>query len=557
VIRYSYIDDVVSEGAFKISEIDPNGTRRTLRRANQYGDTAWHVLRLYAFTGSNPVYDSTQTVLDGRTVVWLDDILLYDTDAYIALWDSLGDWQGGPFAAVNHYRPDSLARIQYIDLGRNKDGAGFYDTIADSTWAAPRTESLWWGYVKWWKEDPGWLMWPNDTPFVLDSTISVNWPPAADPYLYIDWSEYANEDSLLADQCADATQCRLHWDGWSTVGEWGTPSTGPFVDSAVRRIMLDTTVKPPAKLGATKSLRFDWRYVYGVCDSAESANPTTGGICSNLGEHNALIYLDTSVADPDPKNTTEIWASLWYRYGPNFSPCNLNDAPCGYKTVFIRLPNGNSRSAWRLGGRGETFAASKAYGWKVGNSGAGAGISHGPLHGDSMIWAEAAASHIDAQWNGAGTPLFIRYKDTLTSITDTMWHVVWIYHKQGSGTTPSTATLDGRIVMWIDSVLMFDSDYSLDQGLIDPWNNFNNDTNEPVQGFDALEIGNNKDKGGDDDTISAELWEVPRIEQMWCGPVSIYRQDPGWLMWPDVTPYVTTSAEYNYDPPGYPGAWSP
>ena len=119
--------------------------------------------------------------------------------------------------------------------------------------------------------------------------------------------------------------------------------------------------------------------------------------------------------------------------------------------------------------------------------------------------------------------------------------------------TPSTATLDGRIVLWLDSVLLYDSDYDIAAGLIDPWNNFNWSAAEPVLGFTGIDFGHNKDKGGADDTTSAGVWTVPRIETMYYGPVSIYREDPGWLTFPADTPVRQLVNIRNYDPPGYPG----
>jgi hypothetical protein len=167
-----YTDSVNSyyttpEGAFKIGEVIPNGIPWTLRRKNLYGDTAWHVFRLYASVGTNPAYDSAANSKDARTALWLDGELVYDSEYYIKAGDAY------PFGIANIEQQSNTSVIRYISIGRNKDAAGWDDTTAAGQWTVPRTESVWWGYVKWWDEDPGWAVFPADTPLVQDSSYAL------------------------------------------------------------------------------------------------------------------------------------------------------------------------------------------------------------------------------------------------------------------------------------------------------------------------------------------------------------------------------------------------
>jgi hypothetical protein len=96
-------------------------------KANPYFDGQWHVLRLHA------KHSSDSKTYDARMRLWIDGVLIYDTDEMQRVAGAPG------FATLDN------TRIRAILLGRNKDKG------LDSG-----TESMWIGRVRAYKTDPGW-----------------------------------------------------------------------------------------------------------------------------------------------------------------------------------------------------------------------------------------------------------------------------------------------------------------------------------------------------------------------------------------------------------------
>ena len=134
-------------------------------------DTAWHVFRFHMDCGSDMDRTPSLASKDGRAALWIDGNYINDSEFHV----DTGEVEGWSCADLVGDR-DSLM-ISYISLGRNKDKGGGIDTLPNGDFDVPRTESIWWGYVKLWREDPGWPMWPNDTPLVHGQGNISNWEP--------------------------------------------------------------------------------------------------------------------------------------------------------------------------------------------------------------------------------------------------------------------------------------------------------------------------------------------------------------------------------------------
>jgi len=98
-----------------------------LAPANRYFDEQWHVLRLHA------KHSSGEWTFDARMRLWIDGELLYDSEQIRY------EYGAGGFSTLDG------ARVSAILLGRNKDKG-----------LDKGTESVWFGRVRAWKEDPGW-----------------------------------------------------------------------------------------------------------------------------------------------------------------------------------------------------------------------------------------------------------------------------------------------------------------------------------------------------------------------------------------------------------------
>lgn len=445
-------------------------------------DNQWHRVRFH-IRESQP--DSTYW--NAAFKMWFDDSLWIDTER-----DSIA------------LRTPDAGGFQRLKLGANKDHGGVY----------PHTEHAWWSHAILWTDTPSW------------------YNPEPEPYLSINWDNFENEDSILAKKCSDPSAgCLFGNDSW-------------YRDTFGIQVHLDTLIAPP---NYEKSLRYDFIYTYGVCEPVPT---TVGGICKSQ-TINTNIYTDTSVSSLGESQTTELWTEVWFRYSTNWSPCNAKDDPCAYKTIFYTLADENGRWSWRLGGRGEAWPSAKSRGWKIGMAGSGAGT-----YDDSTWWdSRSPYSQMDNEHNGASAPVYWRAKDTVTSLTDTVWHRVRMYAYNGSNPSldPGLASLDGRAAMWFDNDLLFDSKFHVDSNTVEgsgknvfPWSTADIGSPQDNSYIRYLSVGRNKDKAGDDDTLSNGTWEVPRIESIWWGPIKIWREDPGWLMWPDMDPVSKDSSVYNW-----------
>ncbi len=105
---------------------------------------------------TNQTNDSTTNSMDGRLVVWRDDILIYDSKAWV------DTNQSPPFGTFNVNGGSGDTYVRSLLIGVNKDKGG--EDAAANTY--PRTESMYIGRAAMWNIDPGWLKWPNDTPSI-------------------------------------------------------------------------------------------------------------------------------------------------------------------------------------------------------------------------------------------------------------------------------------------------------------------------------------------------------------------------------------------------------
>ena len=232
------------------------------------------------------------------------------------------------------------------------------------------------------------------------------------------------------------------------------------------RIHLDKTVAY-SEGGLTRSMRYDW---------------------TDQGTKSVSIGRGIRL----PHEVRELWTEVIIRWSPNFTTCNPADPPCDHKTIFYQVaPDGNYRWAWHMGGG-------------AGEVGPEASINmvspraeiHGGNDGRSTWGLVAVSRKYPSVQMVKANPYF-----------DGQWHVLRLHAKHSS----DSKTYDARMRLWIDGVLIYDTD---EMQRVAGAPGFATLDNTRIR---AILLGRNKDKGLDSGT-----------ESMWIGRVRAYKTDPGW-----------------------------
>jgi hypothetical protein len=350
-------------------------------------------------------------------------------------------------------------------------------------------------------------------------------PPPIDTtaYYYLTFEDYTDwQDVYDNDMCDNPSQCRFY-----------TPGTN--VDSFVR--VIDNTVAyTPA--GLTKSLRYDFTYTNGTCDAA-----TDGDICK-AQTIISNVFLDTAVTSVSAITWQRVWFEVAYRMSDNYSACNVKDAPCDYKTLFVNVgPGDNLRWAYHMTGcYGASVAGIDANGWRT------CLVSPSGVYGAD---GSAVATSSPVYKQGAALPNGVTQTMSYgAGYGDTAWHILRGYVDGGTSpdSNPNTHSRDGQFVMWLDGELIYDSEYHRAAADNLPWGTTNVSGGTDTLYVRYFSLGRNKDKAGHADTLANGNWAVPRTESFWWGYLKWWNTDPGWDRYPATTPVVTDASVSNWTP---------
>lgn len=291
-------------------------------------------------------------------------------------------------------------------------------------------------------------------------------------------------------------------------GFWNAP-TG---NVALTRQFITTDVPYP---GLTKSVRYDWVYD----ETCEFGNGPAFTGCDSR-----TIGRSRDIPNFSSNQYTEVWVEMALRYSPTFTACSAWQTPCDHKTAFLLvLPDENGRWAVHMNGNGGTsWSSGRSYGVKIKapkgfvNNGSPAGTS----------W--------NTEDGGIAPGKFFWY----TPGQDSTWHVWRWYVKHSASQTNDSTTnsMDARIALWQDDVLIYDSKAWVETSQSPEFGTFNFKGGSGGTYVRALIIAINKDKGAGD----APSDSFPRTESMYIGRAALWVNDPGWVKWPSDTPSIGT-----------------
>jgi hypothetical protein len=219
--------------------------------------------------------------------------------------------------------------------------------------------------------------------------------------------------------------------------------------------------------GLTRSMRYDW-----VDQGPNSVSVGRG------------ILL--------PHEVEELWAEVVVRFSRNYTPCNPAKPPCAHKLVFFQVvPDGNERWDVVVGGAGE---GGPQVHWTISGP-------HGRLqnYDTRQSWLIAHMARI--------LPPGAVELEVANDYFDEEWHVLRLHAKHSS----SPDAFDGRMRLWLDYNLLYDSKQLTDQFGAPGF------ATKAGARIRAILIGRNKDKGLDKGT-----------ESVWIGRVRAWKEDPGW-----------------------------
>lgn len=265
--------------------------------------------------------------------------------------------------------------------------------------------------------------------------------------------------------------------------------------------------------GLTKSVRYDWTYT----ETCEFGNGPAFTGCDSK-----TIGRSRDIPNFSSNQYKEVWIEVAVRFSPLFSTCSAWLNPCDHKTIFLLvLPDENARWAFHLnGGSGQGWAANKTYSVRI--KGPKGFVDNTPPGTSYTEEDHAPGRHF---WYKVGR--------------DTTWHVWRMYVKHASSQTNDSTTnsMDSRISLWIDDVLIYDTEawIATSQGPRFGTYDFKNNSNVGTY-VRALLIGANKDKGGEDAAANT----FPRTESMYISRAALWVTNPGWVKWPNDTPSVGT-----------------
>jgi hypothetical protein len=217
--------------------------------------------------------------------------------------------------------------------------------------------------------------------------------------------------------------------------------------------------------GLTRSMRYDW-----IDQGTKSVSVGRG------------IRL--------PHEVDELWTEVMVRFSKNYTPCHPAEPPCAHKLLFFQVaPDGNDRWSVVVGGTGEagpqTFMTmSSPFGRLEGHESAKKWYMAGVARSFPTVDLDVANKYFDEQW-----------------------HTLRLHAKHST----NASTFDGRMRLWIDGRLIYDSE-QLRAQVGAPGFSTNNETR-----IRAILIGRNKDKGLDKGR-----------ESVWIGRLRAWKEDPGW-----------------------------
>jgi hypothetical protein len=216
-------------------------------------------------------------------------------------------------------------------------------------------------------------------------------------------------------------------------------------------ISLDTVVAFP---GTTKSMRYDYLH------------PDDG--CNSITVKRSILFPSSSVFK-------DSWADFKVKWTSNFSNINNTCPPNDHKLIF-----------------GDTEAAqSGRWGLYVGN-----GVS-----GSMRVKVERPTP------TGGTGPYALNISSSFDA--SSLWNDVWHDIKLHFGHSTTTSSLDGRLRLWIDEILLHD-----ETGFNTVKPVAEGSTVDRITGFS---FSHNKDDGPPNVLMS-----------IWWGPITIYTIDPEW-----------------------------
>lgn len=266
--------------------------------------------------------------------------------------------------------------------------------------------------------------------------------------------------------------------------------------------------------GLVKSVRYDWVYI----ETCEFGNPAAFTGCDSR-----TIGRAKEVPNPFTAQEKEIWMEIAVRFSHNFTACSAWDQPCDHKTLFLQVwPDENGRWEWHLtGGGGAAWAADRSY----------SVIMSGPR---GLVTGDPSSQ---ATWSLTGDGPGGRHFWFKPGV-DTTWQVFRMYvkHSTMQGNTIATNSMDARMVVWHNDILVYDTEAWIETGQSPSFGTYNTKAGSGDTYVRALLLGVNKDKGAGD--VPSDSF--PRTESMYLGRATLWDTDPGWLKWPLDTPTVGT-----------------